>query len=171
MQYWLDLFTPYTWTRFRDHGARISGFRPRQRKTAYQRVKKGDLFLCYLVKLSRWCGVLEVASEAFEDSQPIFAETNDPFTIRFNVTPQVMLDFEHSIPIGEPSVWKQLSFTRELEPGAVGWAQSARLRQSLVEINRQDGELIVEILRRQESARMRYELDAKDRRHPSPPTP
>jgi predicted RNA-binding protein with PUA-like domain len=72
MNYWLDLFTPYTWTRFRDHGATISGFRPRQRRTAYERIKPGDYLLCYLVKLSRWSGVLEVVSEAFEDSAPIF---------------------------------------------------------------------------------------------------
>ena len=64
MNYWLDLFTPFTWTRFRNHGEDISGFRHRQRKAAFERVKKGDLLLCYLVKVSRWCGVLEVASEA-----------------------------------------------------------------------------------------------------------
>ena len=86
MNYWLDLFTPYTWTRFREHGADVSGFRPRQRKTAIQKVKRGDLFLCYLVRLSRWCGILEVQGEVFEDSAPIFAEANDPFPIRFKVS-------------------------------------------------------------------------------------
>jgi hypothetical protein len=42
MKYWLDLFTPYTWTRFREHGSSISGFRPRQRRTAFDRVSQGD---------------------------------------------------------------------------------------------------------------------------------
>jgi hypothetical protein len=78
MNYWLDLFTPYTWTRFREHGASISGFRPRQRHAAFEKVMPGDLLLCYLVKLSRWCGTLEVASTAFEDHSPIFAEESDP---------------------------------------------------------------------------------------------
>lgn len=68
MGYWLDLFTPYTWMRFQKHGAQISGFRPRQKTTAFTRVKRADMLLCYLVKLSRWCGVLEVVSEAFEDT-------------------------------------------------------------------------------------------------------
>ena len=90
MNYWLDLFTPFTWTRFRNHGADISGFRHRQRKAAFERVKKGDLLLCYLVKLSRWCGVLEVTSEAFEDRSPIFADTEDPFIIRFHVKPRTL---------------------------------------------------------------------------------
>src|SRR5579885_2482228 len=96
MKYWLDLFTPHTWTRFQEHGAGISGFRPRQRKTAFGKVETGDYFICYLVKLSRGCGLLEVISPAFEDSDPIFAEENDPFTIRFRVKPLVLLDFEKS---------------------------------------------------------------------------
>ena len=61
MRYFLDLFTPETWSQFQAHGANISGFRPRQQKAA-DRVQPGDIFLCYLVRLSRWCGVLEVTS-------------------------------------------------------------------------------------------------------------
>jgi hypothetical protein len=33
MDYYLDLFTPETWEAFKAHGAKISGFRERQRKT------------------------------------------------------------------------------------------------------------------------------------------
>jgi hypothetical protein len=149
LEYWLDLFTPYTWTRFRDHGATISGFRPRQRKAAFERIKRGDLLLCYLVKLSRWCGVIEIASEAFEDTTPIFADADDPYTIRFNVAPKVMLDFEHAIPIDEPELWKKLSFTRDLAIGSVGWAQAAKLRQSLLKIPKDDGELLTQLMLQQ----------------------
>ena len=70
MKYWLDLFTPYTWTRFQKHGASITGFRPRQRTAAFEQVSRGDALLCYLVRLSRWCGALEVASEPFETQLP-----------------------------------------------------------------------------------------------------
>ncbi len=165
MTYWLDLFTPYTWGRFQDHGANISGFRPRQRKTAFGRVKQGDKLLCYLVKLSRWCGVLNVSSDAFEDTTPIFADENDPFPIRFKVTPEIMLDFEHSIPIEGPEIWNKLSFTKELIVGSFGWAQLAGLRQSLIEIGTADGELIFRALGAQVKAKKRYALDAADRRH------
>jgi hypothetical protein len=165
MTYWLDLFTPYTWLRFQDHGADISGFRPRQRKTAFGRVKQGDKFLCYLVRLSRWCGVLNVSSDAFEDTTPIFADENDPFPIRFKVAPVILLDFEHSIPIELPALWNNLSFTKNLVAGSFGWAQSARMRQSLFEIATADGELICRLLKEQSIAKQRYELDAADRRH------
>ena len=121
--------------------------------------------LCYLVRLSRWCGALEVASEPFEDSTPIFAEANDPFPIRFKVVPQILLDFEHSIPIQEPALWERLSFTRNITVGAVGWAQEARLRQSLVEISPADGEIILRALAEQEKTKRIYPLDAPDLRH------
>jgi EVE domain len=163
MTYRLDLFTPYTWTRFQEHGASVSGFRPRQRHTAFERVKAGDLFLCYLVKLSRWCGVLEVTSAAYEDGTPIFAEENDPFPIRFKVAPKVMLDFEHSIPIEE--LWDRLSFTRDLQRGSFGWAQAAKLRQSLIRIADEDGQIIASALLEQARTKRAFQLDAADRRH------
>ena len=159
MNYWLDLFTPDTWTRFRDHGADISGFRPRQRKAAFGRVKKGDKFVCYLVKLSRWCGVLEVLSDAFDDVSPIFAEENDPFPIRFKVRSEVMLDFELSIPIEIPDVWNNLSFTHGIIAGSFGWAQTAHLCQSLIQLHEADGELLCRILKQQTVLKKRYELD------------
>ena len=163
MNYWLDLFTPYTWTRFREHGTSISGFRPRQRHAAFEKVMPGDLLLCYLVKLSRWCGVLEVVSAAFEDHAPIFAEENDPFPVRFKVTPIVVLDFEHAIPIEE--LWDRLSFTKTLVRGSVGWAQAAKLRQSLIQIGDVDGEIIKRALDEQARSRRVFELDASDLRH------
>jgi hypothetical protein len=132
MTYWLDLFTPHTWTPFQDNGANISGFRPRQRKAAFERVKQGDKFLCYLVRLQRWCGVLEISGGAFEDTTPIFADSNDPFSVRFNVSPVVALDFEHSIPIAVADLWANLSFTKSFVAGSAAWAQAQRMRQSLV---------------------------------------
>jgi hypothetical protein len=94
--FYLDLFTPETWEGFKAHGASISGFREKQRKTA-ERIKVGDIFLCYVVRLSRWCGVLEVESPLFLDSTPIFSNP-DPFVVRFRVKQIATLDFEHSIP-------------------------------------------------------------------------
>src|SRR5882724_5195770 len=163
MNYWLDLFTPYTWARFQEHGASISGFRPRQRRAAFERVRPGDLLVCYLVKLSRWCGVLEVTSLAFEDQTPIFADENDPFPIRFNVVPKVMLNFEHALPIEE--LWQHLSFTKDLVSGSVGWAQAAKLRQSLLHISDEDGRAITSALQDQARTNRTFELDTADLRH------
>jgi hypothetical protein len=56
MRYYTDLFTPETWAAFRKHGATVSGFRERQRKTA-ERIEPGDRLLCYLVPFVSRAGV------------------------------------------------------------------------------------------------------------------
>jgi hypothetical protein len=48
--------------------------------------------------LSRWCGVLEITSDAFHEDSPIFSGP-DPFVVRFHVRPLVALDLEKSLPI------------------------------------------------------------------------
>jgi hypothetical protein len=165
MNYWLGHFTPYTWTRFKEHGASVSGFRERQRKIAFERVKRGDFILCYLVKLSRWCGVLEVTSDAFEDTTPIFADANDPWSIRFHVKPLVILDFEQSVPIERPELWTKLTFTRDMKPGAPNWAAQARMRGSLRAFSQEDGGVICHVLQEQAQKRTTYVLDAADVRN------
>lgn len=161
MNYYLDLFTPETWAAFRQHGATISGFRERQRKTA-ERVMPGDRFLCYLVRLSRWCGVLEVKSRVFLDSSPIFSDP-DPFVMRFRVEPTVALDLEKSIPILEENVWSKLSLTKELERGVFGWAQYANLRASLRQMNETDGRFLTDLLLKQNSAPQAYPFSPQDK--------
>src|SRR5438874_885466 len=59
MTYWLDLFTGQTWQEFRDYGGSVSGFRKRMRN-AVNRIKPGDVLLCYLTGVMRWVGALEV---------------------------------------------------------------------------------------------------------------
>jgi hypothetical protein len=95
MNYWLDLFTGTTWREFRDAGANVSGFRPRQVKTA-KRMKKGDIFLCYLTGVMRWVGALEIAG-ASTDTRKIWKEQD--FPVRFEVKPLILLDPEHGVPM------------------------------------------------------------------------
>ena len=120
MNYLLDLFTPETWQAFQDAGSQVIGFRPRQRSLAAERVKQGDILLCYLTRLSRWCGVLRVDSSVYEASNPLFAEP-DPFTIRFKVHPIVVLEPEVAIPIHNQTVWTALSMTRRYDPASSHW--------------------------------------------------
>src|SRR5262249_20204399 len=71
-------------------------------------------------------------------------------------------------PIEIPALWNNLSFTKTLIPGSSGWAQSARMRQSLFEIPAADGELICRTLQEQSIAKKLYKLDTADRRHIAP---
>jgi hypothetical protein len=161
MAYYLDLFTPDTWAGFRRNGGTISGFRERQIKSA-EKIKPGDIFLCYLVRVSRWCGVLKVTSTHFTDNTPIFSDP-DPFTVRFRVEPLIVLDLEQSIPILDVEVWSQLALTKGVKRGVVGWAQFVNLRASLREINVPDGETLVELLTAQSKELKPYPLSAVDK--------
>src|SRR6185295_388709 len=143
MTYYLDLFSPATYAAFSKSDRTVSGFRPRQRGVA-QRIKRGDRFVCYMTKLSRWVGILEVESGPFEDSTPIFYPEDDPFSIRFRVNPIHWLPLEKCVPIHEDEVWEHLSFTRGQRKDTSNW--TGKLRGSLVQLSLEDGQFLERLL-------------------------
>jgi hypothetical protein len=158
--YYLNLFSPQTWETCKQGGYTLSGFSPRQRKTA-QKIKPGDILLCYLVGLSRWCGALRVTSKVFEDTTPVFSDP-DPFTIRFQVEPIHVFEPEQSVPTLLDEVWNTLSLTRDIQKGATGWAVG--FRGSLRSILREDGDFIMSLLAKQGEATVAYPFDERDKR-------
>ena len=161
MAYFLDLFTPETWQAFRETGATVTGFRERHLRSARERVKEGDIFLCYLTRLSRWCGVLQAESEAYHDESPIHDEL-DPFTVRFKVKPLVMLDPELAIPIRDDQVWSTLTITNQYEKGTPYW--TGFFRASLNGIEEGDGSYLVELLKNQQTNPQSHPFSDKDKR-------
>jgi hypothetical protein len=143
MAYYLDLFSPATYEAFSRSDRTISGFRPQQRAAA-QRIKPGDHLLCYMTKLSRWIGVLEVESGPFDDATPRFYPEDDPFTVRFRVKPIHWLPLEKCVPIHVDEVWKQLSFTRDQCKNTSNW--TGKLRGSLGQISTEDGQFLERLL-------------------------
>ena len=117
----------------------------RVNENASEKIKPGDLFVCYVTKISRWIGVLRILEGPFEDSSPIFYESNDPFVIRFKVEKLVWMDLESAIPIHQDFVWDGLSFTRDHTKTSSSW--TAKLRTSLNEIPKEDDEFLVDLLK------------------------
>jgi predicted RNA-binding protein len=156
MAYYLDLFSPETYEAFSKSDMTVSGFRPRQ-KNAAQRIKPGDKLLCYMTKLSRWVGVLEITSPHFENSTPIFYPESDPFVVRFKVRPLIWLPKEKAVPIHEDELWDRLSFTKGQDRGSSTW--TGKVRASLVQLSAADGKLIEEALVRQQSGGRVYEVN------------
>ena len=155
--YFLDLFSPQTYEAFKRSPRDISGFRQRQMNAA-DRVSSGDKLICYLTKLGRWFGLLEVVEGPFIDHAPLFYPEDDPFIVRFRVRPLVVLEIEKAVPIREDEVWNALSFTREHARTSRTW--TGKLRGSLVPLDEPDGRLIEELLVRQASDTGRlYPLD------------
>jgi hypothetical protein len=104
MKYALNVFSRETHPKFTTSDRTVAGFRVRHRQAA-ERLSPGDLIVCYLTRLSRWVGLLEVVGAPFEDATPLFVEQEVPFVVRIKVTPLVWLPPEHAIPIHDEAVW------------------------------------------------------------------
>ncbi len=161
MAYLLDLFTPETWSAFLESGATVTGFRERHQRLAGERVRPGDIFLCYLTRLSRWCGVLQAESEAYFDNSPMHDEL-DAFPVRCKVKPIVILEPESAILIRDEKVWKALTITKRYESGHRYW--TGFFRASLNRLEEEDGSYLVELLKKQQSNPESYLLTDKDKR-------
>jgi len=159
MNYFLDLFSPETYEAFKHSPQDVSGFRPRQRNAA-DRIAIGDRLICYVTKLGRWFGVLEVLSKPFVDSTPIFYPEADPFVVRFQVRPLVLLDLERAVPIYDDSIWRTLSFTKNYEKGSSTW--TGKIRASLVQLDEPDGVFLENMLMRQGDGGTVYPINREE---------
>lgn len=151
MNYWFDAFTGITWDEFRKAGANVTGFRERNWKRA-EKISPGDYFLCYLVGVKRWVGLLEVLGKRFRDETPIWGE--EVFPVRFPVKPLIMLDAEYGVPM--KSLEGKLTFFPQ---GGTKW--SGWVRSSPTKYKKEDGETIATALRQFEKAPLARPVDAK----------
>jgi hypothetical protein len=149
MNYWSDLFTPETYEAFSRSDRTVSGFRESQRPMA-AKVHVGDKFICYMVRMSRWIGVLEVLQGPYSDATPIFVPDDDPFVVRFKVKATVWLPLEQTVPIHEPDIYSRLTFTRDVKPGGY-WL--GPLRRSLQTLEDEDGNFLDELLHKSQAER------------------
>jgi hypothetical protein len=157
--YFTDLFSPMTLEQFNSSGLFVTGFR-RSLEPLAAHVREGDRLVCYLTRLSRWVGLLEVQGGYFIDENPRFP--GDEYFVRFQTRPLIWLPVEMGIPIREPMLWKYLSFTIGHAAGGATW--TGKLRNSLTHLTNCDGELIERTLRVQEREGKTYEVDEARRR-------
>ena len=159
MAYFIDLFSPETYEAFRQSTRDVSGFSLHHKSRA-QKIKPGDVFVCYLTGLSRWFGLLKVLEGPYIDNEPRFVAGNDPFVVRFRVQSEVWLDIDKGISIHDDAIWTGLSFTRELDKGSSRW--SGLFRGSLNSLDDRDGGFLVESLTTQSALQKVYPLIEQD---------
>ncbi|MGA7838335.1 MAG: EVE domain-containing protein, partial [Ignavibacteriaceae bacterium] len=159
MRYYLDLFSPETYEAFSKSDRTISGFRQSQESYA-KRIKIGDKLVCYMTKLSRFVGVLEVQSKYFIDDEPIFYPKQDPFTVRFKVKPLAWLPKETAIPIKDKRIWDNLSFTKGLEHNSTHW--TGKVRNSLNQLDDQDGNILEKFIFEQLNNGEEFEINERE---------
>ncbi len=161
MKYYLNLFSPETYESFSHSDQSVSGFRERQRIAA-ARIDRGDRLICYVTRLSRWVGILEVLTEPFEDSTPVFVLENDPFKIRFRVRKIAWLELDKAIPIYEDHIWNNLTFTKNQSQGSSTW--TGKIRSSLNQFDDADAALLESAIQEQVENPVIYPLDEGDLR-------
>lgn len=159
MAYYINLFSPETYETFTKSDRDISGFRSRQENAA-SRIQVGDKMICYMVKLSRWIGVMEVMSTYYKDDSPLFYGDNDPYIIRFKVKPIVWLPKEKSIPIHEDRVWNKLSFTKSIDKKSSAW--TGIIRNSLNALSDDDGKFLEDLIFSQQENGINYDVDERE---------
>lgn len=159
MAYFLDLFSPETYEAFSRSPRDVSGFRIRHEGLA-RRVVPGDKLICYMTKLSRWVGVLEVTDNFFQDDTPIFYPEEDPFVIRFRVNPTAWLSVEQAIPIKDSRIWNVLSFTKGLEPTSSRW--TGKIRNSLNQLEESDGRFLEDFILSQAAGGEAFPYDREE---------
>ena len=161
MSYFLDLFSPETYEAFARTDRTVSGFRRRHHGIA-GRVKPGDRFLCYMTKVSRWFGILDVLEGPYIDETPIHSAGRDRFVVRFRVKPAVWLPVAKGVPIHEDQVWNALSFTRGQSKSSSTW--TGKLRGSLVQFSDEDGKFLESLITAQLSNGVTYHIDESEYR-------
>jgi hypothetical protein len=151
MTYWLDLFTGTTWQQFLTAGGGVSGFQE-SRWTTVKRIKPGDVLLCYVTGVSRFIGALEVTSDPFKDTSPIW--TANDFPCRVSVKPMVTLTAETAVPVRE--IAPHLSFATDFaHPNA--W--TGHFRGSPTRWKDADGEAVLHALMEAEQQGVKHVVD------------
>jgi hypothetical protein len=156
MTFYTNLFSPDTFETFSRSARDVSGFSRHQLPWA-RRIHPGDRFVCYMTKLSRWVGVLEILSECYIDESPLFYAENEPYVVRFKVRPLVWLPKEKAVPIHERHVWDALTFTHGCQPNSSVW--TGKVRISLNKLPPEDGQFLEDLLISQESGGQTYPVD------------
>ena len=153
MKYWLDLFTGTTWDEFLSHGAKVSGFRQRRRKTA-EHIHCGDYLLCYLTGISRFVGIAEVKSDCYEDQTPIWKD--EVFPCRFKVELIHRLEPDTAVPVAE--LKDKLPMFRKLKSPH---AWTGFFRGSPAEFSKEDAEIILAAIKEAEVKPVAREYDQR----------
>jgi hypothetical protein len=110
--FFTDVFTIETWEQAKARGFEVSGFPPPTParggyfKSTFERVKIGDVLLCYVkAPAKRWVGALRVESAWYlDDADRVWGvddEGRARFPARFRVSPILTRDVEFGIPVEE----------------------------------------------------------------------
>ncbi|HUH07427.1 MAG TPA: EVE domain-containing protein [Egibacteraceae bacterium] len=105
MTAWCLTTSPDNFAKTAELGWRIQGIKSRRRRTAEQ-LRPGDKLVYYLTGEVAFGGVVQIASEYFEDHDPIWSsKPGEDYPWRFEISPEVVLT--------DPDLWVPADALRE----------------------------------------------------------
>jgi predicted RNA-binding protein len=112
MTVWCLTNSPENFAKTAELGWKVQGVKSRRGKTAAQ-IAPGDKVVYYLTKHAVFAATVEVASEYFEDHEPIWSsKPGEDYPWRFEITPEVVIEEPESwVPAGE--LYDDLAFVQK----------------------------------------------------------
>jgi DGQHR domain-containing protein len=151
MRYWLDIFTPKSWSEFRAAGSQVSGF-PESRWKTVKTMQVGDILVCYMRGKSCWFGLMEVISKAFWDDKNIIW-TDAVYPCRIPVRPILIIHPDKSMPAKDTI--SKLDLFGKVRSGK-SWGMV--LRKSPRHLSERDGSYITEELQSRKADRVDLDI-------------
>ncbi|MCD6726990.1 MAG: EVE domain-containing protein [Solirubrobacteraceae bacterium] len=100
---WILTGSPENFAATRERGFTVIGMKERRRRQAME-MGPGDRIVFYLTKVGAFGGAVRIASELYEDREPIWPGkpgSPDPYPWRFRTEPEVVLDEPAWVPADE----------------------------------------------------------------------
>jgi|BarGraIncu00222A_1022003.scaffolds.fasta_scaffold95665_1 predicted RNA-binding protein len=135
-KYYLALFNEDTWNEFVEKGSSVYGTTIK-RESRMASTKPGDFLICYVTKLSRFVGLLEIKSKAYLDESHIWK--NDVYPVRVDVKSIYILEAKNGISVHEMK--DKLEITSNIK-NPKSWMIA--FRTSLRVINEHDAKQVVD---------------------------
>lgn len=142
--YYTIVFTPSTWESFLALPKKALGFRLTL-ATSINKIKDGDVLLCYLAERMTWCAVLTVMGTHYESKEHIFS-TKHGLPLVLDVDPTCLLAPEQEIPVKTKELWDRLDRFKEEDHHINGWAVKVGLIRSLRRLSFSDGNTLREAI-------------------------
>jgi hypothetical protein len=100
---WILTGSPENFAATRERGFRLIGMKQGRRRQALE-MEPGDRIVFYLTRVGRFGGSVLIASEMFEDREPVWPGrpgNPDEYPWRFETEPEVVLDEDEWVPAEE----------------------------------------------------------------------
>jgi len=157
--YFRTTYSPFTYE-LDIKRSKIKSAIPKRYKNLASQVKIGDIFISYIIGISRFVGLHEITSKGKISDEFLYYE-GDPYNLQFDIKDLILLPLEQTVPIFEPIIWDNFSITKGLERSNKKWSGS--FMGSFAKLKYSDGQMLETILKQQHTNPTIYPITKKEK--------